>query len=651
MARELHVAKSGNDKNDGCQATPFLTINKAAKVALPGDTVIVHEGTYRERVSPQYGGLSDTKRITYQAAEGEAVTIKGSEIIKDWELVEGTTWKVVLPNSFFEEGFNPFIETIHGDWFVDPPVTKMKIHAGEVYLNGRSFYEAKNLELVKEPKQRLDGYNPPWTKRRELIPHPEETLYTWCAKVDDKTTTIYANFHEANPKKELVEINVRKYCFFPDKTGLDYLTVKGFRMCQAASTWAPPSADQPGLIGVNWSKGWIIEDNIIHDAKCSGISIGKEASTGDNLSTKFKRKPGYQHQMESVFMALNIGWSKESVGSHVIRNNTIYDCGQTGIVGHLGCVFSKIYDNEIYNIGVKHEFFGHEIAGIKLHAAIDTQIYHNNLHGCTLGLWLDWQAQGTRVSRNIFYNNDRDLFIEVTHGPHIVDNNILASDYNFDNIAWGGAYVNNLCCGTMRREQVLNRATPYHYPHSTKPLGTTFVYGADDRWYQNIFIGGTKVYTEQSQNGTSYYDGHPSSLAEYIERVLALGNGDLDKFEAVKGPAYINNNAYLRGAPAYDGEQENFLSKVDPQVKIKQKDGQTFIEINIEKEMFGLVTKILTTDDLEMVRIVEAPFENPDGTPITFDIDLNGLKRNEQTTNIGPFANLKAGINQIRIWG
>ena len=81
----------------------------------------------------------------------------------------------------------------------------------------------------------------------------------------------------------------------------------------------------------------------------------------------------------------------------------------------MGCVFSQIYENHIYNIGEKHEFFGYEIAGIKLHAAIDVEIKHNNIHHSTLGLWLDWQAQGTRVSKNLFYKNNRDFMIEVTH--------------------------------------------------------------------------------------------------------------------------------------------------------------------------------------------------------------------------------------------
>lgn len=650
MSREIHVAVSGNNCAKGTAEHPYRTISKASEVARPGDKVVVHEGEYREWVKPQWGGLSDINRIIYEAAPGEKVVIKGSEKVDNWELLEGTVWKTLIPNTLFGN-FNPYQEVVFGDWFLDPDPREWFIHAGDVYLNGQSFYEAKTLEDVKNPVKRTDGFNPPWTKKREMILRPENTLYQWYAEVDDENTCIYANFHGADPNQEFVEINVRKHCFYPDAIGKNYITVRGFEMAQAATTWAPPTGDQPGLIGPHWSKGWIIEDNVIHDAKCSAISIGKEGSTGDNLCTRTHRKPGYQFQMESVFQALQFGWSKETIGSHIIRNNTIYDCGQNAIVGHLGCVFSEIYNNHIYNIAVKHEYYGYEIAGIKLHAAIDVQIHHNNIHHCTLGVWLDWQAQGTRVSKNLFYGNDRDLFIEVTHGPHLVDNNVFASDYNFDNIAQGGAFLNNLCCGTMRREPVLNRATPYHYPHSTAPKSTTFVYGGDDRWYQNIFVGGTRTYTEQSRNGTDYYNGHPASLEEYIERVLALGNGDLDKFEQTKEPVYINNNGYLKGAPAYDREETNFKSESDPQVKVVVEDGKTFVEINVEKGLLELPAGVLETKDLEMVRIVEAAFEAPNGEQIVFDTDYNDNSRTAATVNVGPFTNLKEGFNRILVWG
>lgn len=67
---EYHVSKNGSDDKQGTPHATFLTINKAASVALAGDTVIVHEGVYREWVKPKYKGLSENIRIVYQAAEG-----------------------------------------------------------------------------------------------------------------------------------------------------------------------------------------------------------------------------------------------------------------------------------------------------------------------------------------------------------------------------------------------------------------------------------------------------------------------------------------------------------------------------------------------------------------------------------------------------
>lgn len=642
---EYHVAKNGCDLWEGTKKKPFLTISKAAKEAAAGDRVIVHEGVYREWVKPEHSGRSNVERIVYEAAEGEKVVIKGSERIECWEPVEGNVWKAVLPNSFFG-AYNPYREVLGGDWFISPGDDSL--HTGDVYLNGKSFYEAKSLDEVKNPVMRTEGVNPPWTKHGEPLLHPEDSVYQWYARVDSGNTVIYANFQGKNPNEELTEVNVRKCCFYPERTGRNYITVRGFEMAQAACPWTPPTADQPGLMGTNWSRGWLIENNIIHDAKCSGISIGKERSTGHNMCTGTHRKPGYQYQMEAVFLAKQIGWSRETIGSHVIRNNEIHDCGQNAIVGHMGCVFSEIYRNHIYNIAVKHEYFGYEIAGIKLHAAIDVRIHHNNIHNCTLGTWLDWQAQGTRVSNNLYYENDRDLMVEVTHGPCLIDNNIFASDYNFDNIAQGSAFVHNLCCGTMRREPVLNRATPYHFPHTTDVAGTTFVYSGDDRIYQNIFLGGALTHTEQAKTGTDGYNGHTTSLEEYAAKVVSLGNGDVEQFTLVPQPVYIKGNAYLRGAKAFERETQNFISDCDPQVRIVREEGRTWLELNIGKDMLSMPTKIYETQDLGMPRIVEEPYENPDGTPIVFDRDYLGRIRKERPV-AGPLE-LAEGFNRICVW-
>lgn len=345
---EYHVAKTGSDLGTGTKQAPFLTINKAANVAVAGDTVIVHEGVYREWVKPRFQGLSDKRRIIYRSAEGENAVIKGSEHIKDWQPVEGTVWKVVLPNSFFGD-YNPYKEEVFGDWLVTLEEIK---HLGDVYLNGMSFYEVSHYHELLAPQVRTEVLDH-WTQKIVPVQNQGQTKYVWYSEVDADNTTIYANFQGADPNKEFVEINVRRSCFYPMETGINYITVSGFEMAHAATPWAPPTADQPGLLGANWSKGWIIENNIIHDSKCSAISIGKEATTGHNYRSIRRDKPGYQYQLESVFSAERNGWSKEKIGSHTIRNNTIYDCGQNGIVGHLGCIFSEIHHNHIYNIAIK----------------------------------------------------------------------------------------------------------------------------------------------------------------------------------------------------------------------------------------------------------------------------------------------------------
>ena len=104
----------------------------------------MHAGEYREWVTPQRGGLSDQRRVTYEAAAGEHVVIKGSERVTGWESVDGTVWKVVVPNALFG-AFNPFAETIDGDWIVYPDGDSRRKHLGDVYLNGRGFYEVLSL--------------------------------------------------------------------------------------------------------------------------------------------------------------------------------------------------------------------------------------------------------------------------------------------------------------------------------------------------------------------------------------------------------------------------------------------------------------------------------------------------------------------------
>ncbi|MBP7403202.1 MAG: right-handed parallel beta-helix repeat-containing protein, partial [Clostridia bacterium] len=570
MAHNYHVSVSGSDTWAGSAQRPLRTIQRAADLARPGDTVTIHEGVYREHVNPVRGGAGDTERILYTAAPGEKPVISGAERVSDWERIGDGVYRTVLPNTMFGD-FNPYKETVGGDWFRS---LERDFHLGEVYINGKSMFEVSTLDEVMDPK--------PFTEARE----PEWSLHAWCCGTDENSTTIYARFGEFDPARENIEINVRRFCFWPEKTGIDYITVRGLHLTMAAPNWAPPTALQEGLIGPHWSKGWIIEDCEISNAKNSGISLGKEITTGHNEWYRLGSKHGTQRERDVIFNALRIGWNRENIGSHIIRRNVIHDCEQTGICGHLGAVFSQILDNHIYNIHHKRMFNGAEVGGIKLHASIDCRISGNHIHNCDRGLWMDWQAQGTRISGNLLYDNDtEDLFVEVSHGPYLVDNNLFLSTKNLRDMSQGGAYVHNLFAGFFTWKRVTNRFTPYHYNHDTAVHGLMTILGGDDRFYNNIFTGtlpdnalkeqkieeGTWAGSDLRRNadgsipkGLSIYDECPAEGEAVPGRRMQV-----DEYAEERLPMACGSNLYLNDARPYRKESGSLACpEVKPRVEV-----------------------------------------------------------------------------------
>ncbi|MGB2128388.1 MAG: right-handed parallel beta-helix repeat-containing protein [Flavicella sp.] len=631
------MAKHGDDTNIGSKEYPFKTISKAAQIALPGATITVHTGVYREWVRPAYGGQSHSNRITYQAADDSEVWIKGSERVQGWVQHKGPVWKLTLDNTFFGD-FNPYKEIVSGDWLLD--TFGKTLHLGEVYLNGEALYENNSITSILKAA--------PLDRALDTI----ASKYQWYCESDANQTVIYAHFKGMNPNEELVEINVRPAVFFPDKTGLNYITVRGFKMAHAATQWAPPTAEQTGLIGPNWSKGWIIEDNFITDSKCTGISIGKERASGHNAWTNLKVKHGTQTEREVVFKALQLGWSMETIGSHVIRNNTITNCEQTGICGHLGGISSEIYNNHIFNIYHKRQFFGYEIGGVKLHAAIDVLIEHNFIHDCFRGLWLDWQSQGTRVSKNIFYNNSKeDLFTEVNHGPMLVDNNVLLSEVSLLNASQGGAFVHNLLAGKIIMRPVPSRFTPYHFPHSTAVKGLMTILTGDDRYYNNIFTCNQEV-APPAKNANSFayagldaYDGHPLPTDHWYK-----GNRPQD-YAQHKLPVWIASNCYYNKAKPFNREVNAYEDRTfSPKIYLSYEEKQVFLHLDFGKGIEDMHTPLVTTQLLGDSFQSEAVFEHKDGSEIEVVDDMMGLQRNSANPKVGPFSVMKPGANSYKVF-
>lgn len=708
QAAEYHVATNGNNAHAGTAKQPLLTIQAAADKAYPGDTITVHAGVYRERVNPPRGGTSDAQRITYQAADGEAVVIKGSEVVTGWTPAGNDVWQVVLPNAFLGE-FNPFADLISGHWFNGKG---RQHHAGAVYLNGHWLTEAANKEQlfgqekVRGRKKKEYLFNVAWMKtvgqavkqfpatamldqqgvqkapcddggecigfieegdwasyeidfgassehmqfrvaseqaggRIEVrLDSPDGKLLAtcavpstrgwqkwrtaktviepssgkqticlvfrakekvnkrtpkWFAQVDEDHTTIWAQFNGLDPNQELTEINVRQTVFYPEKPGMHYITLRGFTLEQAATPWAPPTTEQIGLVGTHWSKGWIIENNTIRYSTCTGITLGKYNDPKDA-----EAKATADAYNNTIEWAVQHGWTKATVGSHLVRNNHISHCEQAGIVGSLGAIFSTVTGNEIHDINQRKLLSGAEIAGVKFHAPIDSVISHNHIYRCNGtggGIWLDWMTQGTRVSGNLLHDNSTDFFFEVNHGPLLVDNNIALSRKTIRDWSQGIAFVHNLIAGTLVPSPQ-NRTTPVHEPHSTTIVKLHNIACGDDRFFNNIFINGS----------------------------------DLQRYQRFSESVVMQGNVLCRSTARL----------------LKEEDG-TYLELELDEAPAG-DRPLVTTDLLGKTKITQQRFEQPNGAPLRLDTDYFGEKRN--TTNLapGPFGLSTGKTIRLKVW-
>ena len=656
---DVNAFRDGN----GSKERPFRHISDAARIAVAGDEVLVAPGVYREYVDPIHAGTEEA-RITYRSMQPLGAVITGAEEVKSWTPYEGNVWVCRIANSLFGD-YNPYTTYVYGDWYF---AGKSK-HTGAVYLNDKMLYEAESLEACI----RGEVYECSW--------EPEASVYKWFSVQDGDETVIYANFQGKNPNEEKVEINVRRECFLPSKTGVGYLTVSGFRVEKAATTWAPPAAYQDGMIGPHWSKGWIIEDCEISNSKCAGISLGKYLDPdNEHYFTNKHVKSPTQMERDAVCRGQYHGWLKEKVGSHIVRRCNIHHCEQGGIIGRMGGVFSVIEDNHIHHINNMMELGGAEIAGIKMHAAIDVIYRRNYIHHCTMGIWCDWEAQGTRITQNLFHDNQRpafakqlkggmmsqDIFVEVSHGPTLIDNNILLSDVSLRMATQGVAMVHNLICGafTCVGGGTGPRYTPYHIPHRTEVMGFMTVLHGDDRFYNNIFVQKwpKEAFTvlrdssegsdeENREAGTHVMDAYPT-WEEWIRQFdMDTDTPDMAKLESAHSgplPVWVKGNVYFNGAKACGKETHNLVdSEHEVKVDILTRHGNPVLSTNLYEYLDGFAVDMVNSGVLGKAFEPEESFENPDGTPITFDRDYFGGHRGTKILP-GPFAS-KAQEEQ-KLW-
>lgn len=590
----IHVSKLGSDSNSGTKESPFLTISKAAETVNPGQTILIHEGVYREYINPSVGGTSDIDRVTFTIFENDEVFIKGSEEINSWKNISDGLWAVELDTSFFN-GYNPYTLFVDGDfqnyghWH----------HRGDVYLNNSALYEQQTLDAIKE------------------------TAHTWYTETKDGFTYIFGNFNDLNPNEELVEINARELIFFATDTDVDFLTINGLRFLHAAPNWqAPNEGDidpyrllQVGAIGSNMGKGWIIENSEIAHSKTAGIMFGENE--------------GPEVSFEDI----------SQFGDHIIRNNVIHKNGQYGIAGQKGISRSEISGNRIEDINYRNEFGGYEPAGIKIWNSSDVHIENNFIHKVIANqsalsqaycIWIDFANQGTRITRNFLIggvNTTTALFLEANVGPILVDNNIIVDKPEGAIMVYSGGsiFAHNLFIDSnfdFKIQEFGNQGSGVRRAYTLAPHSTL---------RRNMGIPVEIVYNQMYNN------------------IFAGAEGPINFGSSSGDGNVVDNNLYIGGAKPNPDHLNPTISDFEFEYSIKFTSEGASLNFYIDDSIIGITSPTVNPDLIGLIPLAEQSIADENGNPITVLWDLNNVVRKTVNPTIGPLRNLQVGFNNIEL--
>ena len=392
---------NASDRNEGTQERPFLTISKAAEMLQPGERVVINSGVYREQVRPPRGGSGADKLISYEAAPGAKVIVKGSVLAskEKWEKSAGYSIRARIaedPPAVFRydiedldfKGYNPFgmANLMHDDrQYIPYNKEHLKSHfmrRGMVFADGRKLNQ---VEYYSELGSNEDSF---WVESDGLTVH----------------LRLSGN---SNPAQHDIEFVIRERVFAPKLQYLGYIRIKGITFEHGASGLPIP---QRGIVSTNRGNHWIIEDCVIQHANSVGLDIGDGTWIAD--------RPVIPAEYT------------------IVRRTQISDAGICGIAG-VRAANNLIESCLIENIGWQNAQNTWESAGIKIHYArnnvVANCVIRDIVHA--VGIWFDYECNNSRLTNNLIMNLHLTvhggIYMEASpKSKNMIDHNIIWNTTN-----------------------------------------------------------------------------------------------------------------------------------------------------------------------------------------------------------------------------
>ena len=470
LSRTWIVAPTGKSSNPGTLTQPLQTIQQAANLAQPGDTVLIRSGVYRETVTPPRSGTAAAP-ITFMPYNNESVTISGADPVAGWNAYRGSVYQATQSwdlgageNQVFIDGRminearwpNTSLDVSHPTFATISSVSTTSTGTGWLFpstatisnstipgaagaWNGATVHMAPGQGWLFQTGTVL-GSSPGNVNFSFLhlssfeIPTAGNHFYLTGFQAldsagewyrDPNTSRLYVWTPASDsPARHLIEARHREFAF--ELTGRSYINLQGLKFF-AASIDTNAGSNHLNLSGLS---AQYVSHDTIDPMPWDQNDLG--AGSGIQLNGTF-------NVLQSSTIAFSSGNGVCVTGSHnTVRNCVIHDVDYAGGDGAGVRVQGSgqvVQNNTIYNAARD---------GILCTYAVGSRIDHNTIHDAMLqttdgaGIYA-WGTNGgrTELAYNTIYNvhsggyQAAGVYLDNGCSNFVIhDNNVWNTDFN-----------------------------------------------------------------------------------------------------------------------------------------------------------------------------------------------------------------------------
>lgn len=502
FAKTFYVnSTAGSDVNSGTEEAPFATIQKAADMMQAGDNCVIRKGTYRENVRAKASGVAG-QPIQFAAAPGEPVYLTGIDLVPQngWQPHIGAIYKADVsslghvvqvfveeqpmeiarfPNNTGENLLSPMWgeaafavaqQQPAASEIVDPALglAGVDFTGGDLWLlTGLKWvafssrvksHTGNSISFVFPGEADSYAYEPKAGSNYFItgLLHCLDTEKEWHYDRASRMLYFYAP-GGVDPSQLDVHVRTRQWGF--DGAGRDYIKIKNINFFAAAVNFSNSEnclVDGSHIfypVPFYQADAWSTTETP-QNATYAAIKLGGQNNTMQNCQVAYSWGEGIvvfgKNNHVTNCLVHDINWLCTDAApihtggsGHIIKHNTIYRAGRSGIV-HRKSQALEIAYNDIYDCGLLTTDLGATYCWQTDGGG--TIIHHNWVHDIvtpahTAGIYLDNGSSNFVVHHNVVWNTD-DLAIQTNLDArnHEIYNNTL---WNCSQ-AMGGSGGNNI---------------------------------------------------------------------------------------------------------------------------------------------------------------------------------------------------------------